>query len=95
MIDLGRLPREGLAGLMLNIESLQASDDLRQAKLMGAVFGGKNGSEYLEFLASMAHWDSPEDYESVRDQIAISDSSRGLVRDAQRDADRSAEPDLG
>ena len=56
---------------MLNIPALEAYDDLRQARLVGAIFGGEDGKEYIEQLIEIAWWHEPDQADSEKQALAI------------------------
>ena len=68
--------------MLLNAPTLEASEDLRQAKLIGSILGGDSGKEYLEWLVDMAWEDDPDTARDVKHHIASADTSRGLSSDA-------------
>lgn len=63
---------------MMNQPVLEAKEDLRQAKLTGAVLGASNGREYMEFLGQTAHWDDVMEFNRFCDQLAVAEAQRGL-----------------
>lgn len=65
--------------MMLNAPALEATEDVRFAKLLGSILGGKDGAEYLEFLIDAAWWDDPEQADIVKIQLAAAQSVRGLA----------------
>ena len=74
--------------MMLNGPALEAVEDVRFAKLLGAILGGKEGREYLEFLIEAAWWEDPQQAEIVKVQLAAAQASQGLTG---TDPSRSAE----
>lgn len=63
------MPPEAVDGLMLNIAALEAADDLRFAMVLGAMFGGKDGREYIEHLQETAWAAEPERVETGRRMV--------------------------
>ena len=70
------LSEDAVEGLWLNISSLEALDDARQAKLVGAIFGGEDGRRYLENLIERAWWDEPDRVEQERESLAVAESKQ-------------------
>lgn len=65
--------------MMLNAPALEAVEDVRYAKLLGAILGAGDGREYLEFLINEAWWDNPQQAEIVKVQLAAAQASQGLT----------------
>ncbi len=76
--------------MMLNGPALEAVEDVRFAKLLGAILGGKDGREYLEFLIEAAWWNDPQQAEIVKVQLAAAQASQGLTG---TDPQKSEPPD--
>lgn len=74
----------------MNAPALEAMEDFRQAKLQGAIMGGKDGREYLEYLADQAWWDNPDQAAEVKTQIAASQANAGLPSNAPEGPDIDA-----
>ena len=72
------------AGLLDNVASMDAQEDLRMAVLVGAVFGGKDGREYLEHLADAALDGYPDLAERTKEMIQQADAKRGFPDDAPK-----------
>ena len=65
--------------MMLNAPALEAVEDVRYAKLLGAILAGKEGREYLEFLIDAAWWDDPQQADIVKVQLAAAQAAQGLT----------------
>ena len=81
--------------MLLNAPNLEASEDIRQAKLIGSILGGDKGREYLDWLVDMAWEDDPETAREVKTHIAAADASRGLPRNRKEPTVVYEEPQSG
>ena len=69
--------------MMMNVPVIEASEDIREAKLIGSVMGGNAGSDYLEYLADTALPYDPDKAYEIKTQIAVADEARGLPHNQQ------------
>jgi hypothetical protein len=78
--------------MMLNGPALEATEDVRYAKLLGAILGGKDGREYLEYLIDAAWWADPQQAEIVKVQLAAAQAAQGLTGTNPKDEKPEHEP---
>lgn len=63
-------------GLLMNLPSLEAAEDLRGVMAIGACFGGDDGKKYLEHLQDLAYADDPSAAESSKEMMREADQKR-------------------
>jgi len=70
------LDKDAAVGLYENISALEAEEDLRFALVIGAVFGGKDGQDYLNNLTDIAFSGMPTEAEAMHEMIEASSKTR-------------------
>lgn len=83
-----------MLGLMMNVPVLEASEDIREAKLIGATMGGATGVDYLEHLADTALPYDPDKAYEIKIQMAVADDSRGIAHN-EPPQPQDDSPDIG
>lgn len=62
---------------MMNLDALEAKEDLRFIYALGSAFGGESGRDYIEHLSNKAWWDDPERVNKQGEMMDITDNRHG------------------